>query len=169
MLFGVHGPDALARPPRGGIAYLRRTSLSQRAGAALLALVVVAVGIRVVPAFDWVDRELASTSGLTRLQREEAPARAVDIDPRPIERAAQLIPEDGIIAILVGENYPFTHDISAFKAGTWAVYRLLPRRYVTDAASAEWVISYDADLAAHSVLAKETYDLGLGVTLVHQR
>jgi hypothetical protein len=165
----VHGPNALARPPYRRFAQFRRVSPSQRAGAAILALVVVATAIRVVPAFRWVDRELASTSGLTRLQREVAPARAVDIDSRPIERAAQLIPEDGIIAILVGEDYPFTHDISGFKAPSWASYRLLPRRYVPDAASAEWVISYDADLAAHSVLPKQTYDLGLGVTLVRQR
>jgi hypothetical protein len=148
-----------------GVARLERASPQRLAGWALLALVVAAVALRVVPAFDWVADESAKTSGLTRLQRELAPARSVDIDPRPIERAAQLIPLDATFAVVVGESYPFTFPISAAKAPTWASYRLLPRRSVTDAASADWVISYGADLAAHSVFPVETYDLGLGVLL----
>jgi hypothetical protein len=148
---------------------LGAASPSRIAGLVLLALVIVAVAWRVVPAFSWVDGELDSTRGLSRLERELAPARAVDIDPRPIERAAELIPPDGTFAILVGERYPFTHEISGLTLPAWAAYRLLPRRRVTDAASADWVISYDADLAPHSVFPVRTYDLGLGVTLVRSR
>ncbi|MGH3105022.1 MAG: hypothetical protein ACRDN6_13090 [Gaiellaceae bacterium] len=162
-------PHALARPLQRGRARLRAASPAQLAGAVLLAVVVVSVAWRVVPAFTWVDDQLASTSGLTRLQRELAPARAVDIDPRPIERAAELIPPDATFAILVGEDYPFTHDISGFTLPAWSSYRLLPRRHLTDAASADWVISYGADLAPHSVFPQETLDLGLGVTLARLR
>jgi hypothetical protein len=144
-------------------------SPSRIAGLVLLALVVAAVVWRVVPAFDWVDEQLDSTRGLTRLERELAPARAVDIDPRPIERAAELIPPDATFAILVGERYPFTHGISGQTLPAWAAYRLLPRRRVVEASAAEWVISYRADLTQHLVFPKRTFDLGLGVTLARVR
>jgi hypothetical protein len=139
------------------------------AGFALLALVVAMVAWRVVPAFRWVDEQAESNRGVSRLGRELAPARSVDIDPRPIERAGELIPADATFAILVAEDYPFTHEISALTLPAWAGYRLLPRRRVTDAASADWVISYGADLAPHSVFPIRTVDLGLGVTLAQVR
>jgi hypothetical protein len=138
-------------------------------GAVLLALVVATVAWRVVPAFRWVDEQTDATRGLSRLGRELAPARSVDIDPRPIERAAELIRPDETFAILVGTDYPFTHEISGLTLPAWAAYRLLPRRNVTNAAEADWVISYDADLAPHSVFPTRTIDLGLGVTLARVR
>jgi hypothetical protein len=135
----------------------------------LLALVVAAAGCRAVPAFDDVAGEIDAARSSTRLQRELAPARAVDIDPRPIERAAEVIPRDATFAILVGESYPFTHEISGQTLPAWAAYRLLPRRRVADVASAEWVISYEEELARHDVVPRRTVDLGLGVTLVRVR
>ena len=140
-----------------------------RAGLVVLVLVLAAVAWRVVPAFGDAADEIDATRGLTRLERELAPARAVDIDPRPIERAAELIPPDSTFAILVGEAYPFTHEVSGLTLPAWAAYRLLPRRRVADAASADWVISYQEDLAPHSVLPQRTIDLGLGVTLAQVR
>jgi hypothetical protein len=139
------------------------------AGLVLLALVVATAAWRVVPAFEWVGDEVDATRGLTRLGREVAPARSVDIDPRPIEAAAAAIPEDDTFAILVGPEYPFTHPVSGLALPSWAAYRLLPRRRVADAAAADWVISYGADLAAQPVSPLETTDLGLGVTLVRLR
>lgn len=135
------------------------------AGLVLLALVVLAAVWRLPPAFTTVADDLEATSGLTRDEREVSPARSVDIDPRPIEAAARLIPPGASFAILVGEGYPFTHEISGLTLPTWAAYRLLPRRRVADAAAADWVISYEADLAAHNVYPRETRDLGLRVTL----
>lgn len=133
-------------------------------GLVLLAFVVATLAWRVVPAFRWVDEQASAPAG-ERLARELSPARSVDIDPRPIERAAELIPRDATYALLIGESYPFTHEISGQTLPAWTEYRLLPRRRLTNAAEAEWVISYAADLAPHSVFPTETFDLGLGVTL----
>jgi hypothetical protein len=144
---------------------VRRT---RPAGLVLLALVVATVAWRVVPAFSWVSDQIGSIHA-SRLAKEVAPARSVDIDPRPIERAAEEIPPDATFAILVGQDYPFTHEISGLTLPAWAAYRLLPRRRVTDAASADWVISYGVDLAPHSVFPVRTIDLGLGVTLAKVR
>jgi hypothetical protein len=138
-------------------------------GLVLLGFVVAVVALRVVPAFDDAAKQIDATRGLTRLQRELAPARAVDIDPRPIERAAALIPRDATFAILVGRGYPFSHEVSGLTLPAWAAYRLLPRRRVADAATADWVISYQEELAPHLVVPRRTIDLGLGVTLVQVR
>jgi hypothetical protein len=138
---------------------------SRLAGLALLALVVAAGAWRIVPAFTSVADEIDGTSGLTRLERELSPAGSVDIDTRPIEAAARQIPPGATFAILVGEEYPFTHEVSGLTLPSWAAYRLLPRRRVADASAADWVISYGADLAAHNVYPQRTTGLGLGVTL----
>jgi hypothetical protein len=141
----------------------------QFAGLALLAVVCLGVAIRAVPAFTWVNDEIAKTSGLTRLQREVAPARAVDIDPRPIELAAGIIPMDDTFAIVVAGDYPFTYPVSALALPSWASYRLLPRRYVSDPATADWVISYGVALGPRGIYAVKTLDLGLGVSLAKLR
>jgi hypothetical protein len=159
----------LPRVPGAVLAPLRGASVSRLGGLALVVLVVATVAWRVVPAFDAVNEDLDATRGLTRLQRELAPARSVDIDPRPIEAAAARIPEDATFAILVGAGYEFTHEISRRTLPAWAAYRLLPRRRVADAASAEWVITYGEPLAPHSVFPARTVDLGLGVTLARVR
>jgi hypothetical protein len=151
------------------LAPLRGAPASRIGGLLILVLVVAAVAWRVVPAFDWVNGEIDSERGLTRLQREVASARAVDIDPRPIEAAAARIPEDATFAILVGPDYPFSHEISGQSLPAWAAYRLLPRRRVADAAAAQWVISYGEPLAPHNVYPAQTFDLGLGVTLARVR
>jgi hypothetical protein len=132
-------------------------------GFVLLGLVVAMLAWRVVPAFRWVDDETGPIGSL--IDRELSPARSVDIDPRPIERAAEVIPREATYAVLIGEDYPFTHAISRQTLPAWAEYRLLPRRRVDTATAAEWVISYAADLAPHSVFPTRTIDLGLGVTL----
>jgi hypothetical protein len=136
----------------------------QIGGVVLVALVVAMLAWRVVPAFRWVDEQASVPAG-SRLGRELSPARSVDIDPRPIERAAELMPRNATYAVLIGENYPFTHAISGQTLPAWAEYRLLPRRRVDNAAEADWVISYAADLAQHSVFPTRTIDLGLGVSL----
>lgn len=159
----------LWRVPGPGDALLRNASPYRLAAWALLALVLAAVAIRVFSAFTWVADETERTEGLTRLQRELAPARAVDIDPRPLERAAAVIPPDSTFAILVGDGYPFTHEISGQTLPAWAAYRLLPRRRVADASTADWVISYQEELAPHNVVPRRTIDLGLGVTLAQVR
>src|SRR4051812_42440066 len=135
------------------------------AALALLAIVVVAVGVRVVAAFTWVNDEVSKTSGLTRVQREVAPARAVDIDPRPIELAARIIPEDATFSILVSDDYPFTYPVTALTLPSWSSYRLLPRRYMADPHAADWVISYGVPLGPRGIYPVETLDLGLGVSL----
>jgi hypothetical protein len=139
-------------------------SRTRIAGVVLLALVVGMLAWRVVPAFRWVDEQASVPAG-PRLGRELSPARSVDIDPRPIERAAELIPRGATYAVLVGDAYPFTHAISGQTLPAWVEYRLLPRRRLDNAAEADWVISYAADLAPHSVFPTRTIDLGLGVTL----
>lgn len=159
----------LSRVLGAALAPLRGASASRIGGLVLLVLVVAAAVWRVVPAFDWADGQIDATAGLTRLQREVAPARAVDIDPRPIERAATVIPPDATFAILVGASYPFTHEISGQTLPAWAAYRLLPRRRVADAAAADWVISYGEPLAPYNVYPVRTVDLGLGVTLARVR
>lgn len=138
-------------------------SRTRLGGFVLLALLVATLAWRVVPAFRWVADETGPAGA--RADRELSPARSVDIDTRPIERAAELIPPEATYAVLVGEGYPFTHEISGQTLPAWTEYRLLPRRRLTNAAEAEWVISYAADLAPHSVFPKQTFDLGLGVTL----
>lgn len=158
----------LPRVPGAVLAPLRGSSLPRIGGLVLLVLVVATAAWRVVPAFGWVDDELDKTRALTRLQREVAPARSADIDPRPIEAAAAAMPPDATFAVLIGDDYPFTHDVSRLALPGWAAYRLLPRRHVADASAAEWVISYAADLAAYDVVPQETLDLGLGVTLVRR-
>jgi hypothetical protein len=141
----------------------------QIAGLGLLAVVCVVAALRVVPAFTWVSDEIAKTAGLTRLQREVAPARAVDIDPRPVELAARIIPLQDTFAIVVADDYPFTYPVSALALPSWASYRLLPRRYVSDPAAADWVISYGVPLGPRGIYAVKTLDLGLGVSLAKLR
>ena len=155
--------------PHAAIASLRGAPVSRIGGLLLLAVVVVTAALRVVPAFDRVSEQIDEQRGLTRLQREVASARAVDIDPRPIEAAAARIPRDATFAILVGADYPFSHEISGQTLPAWAAYRLLPRRRVADAAAADWVISYGEPLAPHNVYPAQTIDLGLGVTLARVR
>jgi hypothetical protein len=159
----------LCRVPGAALAPLRGASASRIGGLVLLALLVAAVAWRVVPAFDWANREIESTRGLTRLQREVAPARAVDIDPRPIEVASRLIPLDATFAIVVGDDYPFTYPVTRLTLPAWTSYRLLPRRYVSDPTTADWVISYGVPLGPRGIYAEKTLDLGLGVTLAHVR
>ena len=150
-------------------ATLRRAADLRLTGTVLLGLVVAVVALRVVPALDWVADEFQRTRGLTRLERELAPARAVDIDPRPIEAAAALIPPDATFAILVGSDYEFTFPGTARALPSWASYRLLPRRPVADPLTAEWVISYGEPLGPHGLRPDESFDLGLGVTLARVR
>jgi hypothetical protein len=163
MLSRVTGPSAEAPTFEPGAASPRTPT--QIAGLVLLALVVVAVALRAVPALTWVNDEISKTSGLTRLQREVAPARAVDIDPRPIELAASIIPEDATFAIVVSDDYPFTYPVTALTLPSWSSYRLLPRRYKSDPATADWVISYGVPLGPRGIYAVKTLDLGLGVSL----
>jgi hypothetical protein len=148
---------------------LRPVVWSRVGGLVLLAVVLVAVTLRVPAAFDWVSGEIAKTDGLTRLQREVAPARAVDLDPRPIEAAARALPADATFTVVVGDSYPFSHPISAATAPAWASYRLLPRRTAFDPSAAQWVIGYAADLPASGFTPLETNDLGYGVTLSRVR
>ena len=159
----------LSRVLDAALAPLRGAPATRIGGLLLLLIVVVAVALRVVPAFDRVNEQIGEQSGLTRLQREVAPARAVDIDPRPIEAAAERIPRDATFAILVGAGYPFSHEISGQTLPAWAAYRRLPRRRGADAAAADWVISYGEPLAPHNVYPAQTIDLGLGVTLARVR
>ena len=93
----------------------------------------------------------------------------MDIDPRPIELAARIIPKDATFAIVVSDDYPFTYPVTALTLPSWSSYRLLPRRYMSDPAKADWVISYGVPLGPRGIYAAKTLDLGLGVSLAKLR
>ena len=99
-------------------------------------------------------------------EKELAPARSVDLDPAPIERARALIPANATFAVAVSDRYPFTYEISRTSVPTFASYWLLPRRYLQEARSAEYVVSYGVDPGTLGVRVAGTTELGAGVTLV---
>jgi hypothetical protein len=151
-----------------GLRRLRDAPASRLGGLILLAVVVAMVAVRIGPAFRSGYDRFQETRELSRLSRELAPVRSADTDPQPIEAAAAVIPPRDTFAILVGEDYPFPNEGSRLTLPAWAAYRLLPRRRV-GADTAEWVISYDADLAANRVVPVSTIDLGEDVTLARVR
>jgi hypothetical protein len=136
---------------------------------ALLVLVAATVVWRAAPAVRWATTEADSTRGMSRADRELAGARAVDLDPRPFLRAAELIARDETFYVSIADGFPFTYEVSRFSAPGFATYWLQPRRWASEPGEADWIISYGSRPEELALDVEMTFDVGGGVTLLRVR
>ena len=101
---------------------------------------------------------------LSQRDRTLVPARAVDIDVGPLDAAAELIPPDSTYYVNVGQDFPFSHEVTRATVTPFAAYWLLPRRRATDLADAEWLLSYGATEFVDIALLREQ-EVATGVTV----
>lgn len=117
---------------------------SRRAAAAVLAGLLVLV---LVPVYAASMRKVwdqgSERAGWTRLERELAPARQAELDPRVFLLARRLLGPDATYAVVTGDRASRRANRGA--AG-FAQYLLLPRRRVDRAQDADWVLVYGAGL-----------------------
>jgi hypothetical protein len=81
-------------------------------------------------------------AGMTRTERDLAPARALDLDPALVLLAEARIPEDATYHIVVAEDFAPPSSVTLEAIRPFGAYWLLPRRQVDDAGAADWILSY---------------------------
>ena len=137
-----------------------------RAGAALLAAIALVTAARELPhSLRSQDRLIAENAGLSRLERELAPARAYGLDPSVILRAKERLPRDAVFYVAVGPGLASGTDVAAPFSGYW----LLPRRHTDDPRQADWILAFGIDPAQIGVPVEVVDDLGNGEQLLRVR
>jgi hypothetical protein len=116
-------------------------------------------------AFRHVEGEIRAGEGLTRAQRELAPARSVDMATELFEAAAKTIPPRSTYLFLSGPGAGSENPLTIAKAPIFAGMYLLPRRQVTEEALADWVVSYGGDLGATGLRYSRTIEVLPGLQL----
>lgn len=103
--------------------------------------------------------------GLTRLERELAPVRGVDVDTRILERARELIPAEAAFSLVTGDAVRVSTPVTFEAFRQFAAYWLLPRRQTLDPTQAEWVVSYGGDLAGLGLRFRRVVVVGEGLAV----
>ena len=129
----------------------RLTSLA----AAFLVAVALVVAARQLPrSIQTAHERVRANAGLSRLQRELAPARFWGMNERLLLRADRTLPRDAVYAVAVGRKQA-SRGVPLFYP-----YWLLPRRHVKDPAKAQWIVLWGADRSTLGVNTAVVADLG---------
>ena len=89
------------------------------------------------------------------------------IPPEVVERAEQIVPEDGLYAVVFGEQIPVESGGIGIRQGL--NYFLLPRRWTRDLDEAGWVIAWGKPAETLGVPVGREVGLAPGVNLVEVR
>lgn len=115
----------------------------RRAAASLLAFLLLAAAVVELPrALRAADARVGLAAGMSRAERDLAPARAVNLEPALVLRAADVVPEDASYHVHVAEDFAAADPVTAEAAAPFAAYWLLPRRQVAGPAEADWILSF---------------------------
>lgn len=100
------------------------------------------------------------------LYRELQPARTVGLpDLRVFLAAERVIPRDDTFFVVTGSGAAIKDPLVLRWVRRFARYRLLPRRLVSDARSADWIVSYGGEIP-RGVRAERVIDVGPGIRLI---
>jgi hypothetical protein len=137
-----------------------------RVGAALLAAVALLAAAKQLPSSIRAQEDLiAGNAGVSRQEKELAPARSFGLDPSLVLFADERLPRDAVFSVVTGEGLASGH----LAAGPFAAYWLLPRRHVDDPRRADWILSFGADPAQLGVDVEVVADLSGGLRLMRVR
>lgn len=100
------------------------------------------------------------------LYRELQPARTVGLpDLRVFLAAERFIPRDSTFYVVTGARAAIKDPLVLRWVRRFARYRLLPRRLVSDARAADWIVSYGGEIP-RGVRAERVIDVGPGIRLI---
>lgn len=126
----------------------------------------VAAGLwRLPDAFGDAYREVRGLRTATPLERRLAAARGADIDTRVLLEADRLIPLDATFAVVTGPAVRVSTPVTLDAVPPSVAFWLLPRRRVPDAGSADWVVSYGADVDALGVEVARVVEVADGIAI----
>jgi hypothetical protein len=128
---------AAAEPAR------RRRDRRLRWAAAVLAYLVLAAAVVELPRAVRAAGDRAElAAGMTRTERDLAPARAVDLEPALVLRAGELAAEEERYHVVVADDFGAAGAVTLEAIEPFAAYWLLPRRAVAAPREADWILSY---------------------------
>jgi hypothetical protein len=122
-----------------------RLALAPAVGSVAIALGLL-VGVWKIP-HDW-----SAAHPLVRSHdaRFDLPRVSIDLDPRVIAAAEQVIPRDATYSILTGPGVKVSSPITMDGVTPQLPFWLLPRRVANRQGDAQWVISFGGDLGDRS-------------------
>jgi hypothetical protein len=110
--------------------------------------------------------DIEAGGGRSPLYRELQPARTVGLgDPRLFLAADRLVPREATFAVVTGRRAAITDPLVLRWVRPFARYWLFPRRLVRDAARADWILSYGADLSVLGLRFARMVVVGPGIAL----
>jgi hypothetical protein len=128
------------------------------AAAALAYLVLAAAVVELPRAVRAAGDRADLGAGMTRTERDLAPARAVDLEPALVLRADELAGEEERYHVAVSGDFAAAHGATLEAIEPFAAYWLLPRRAVPAPADADWILSYGVapeDVGANVAVVEE--------------